>query len=117
MSKRGALSFGCVLWGALILFAAIVGWKFIDFYILGPAAVKRALNMVGAHVSDTLNRDSKLIEFRRLWIELYNESEDLPEIDSPTFSGDTFIVTWVDSIPIPGFPAHRHTFRLRKFVR
>jgi hypothetical protein len=120
MSRRGALSYGCALWGALILFAVVIGWKVIDFYVLGPAMVKRAMNQVNAHVTDTLDRNLKQTEFNRLWADLRESPEGLPEMQYPNtamFSGDTFVVMYEDSIPVPGFPAIRHTFRLRKLVR
>jgi hypothetical protein len=108
------------MWGALILLLAVVAWKFIDFYVLGPAAVKRAMNKVDANVTDTLDRAFKREEFRRLWEELRDSPDGLPEMQFPNtaiFSGDTFIVIYEDSIPIPGFPSIRHTFRLRKLIR
>jgi hypothetical protein len=122
MSRRGALSFGCLLWGCLILFVIVSAWKCIDFYILGPAAVKRAMNTVDANVTDTLDRAFKREEFRRLWNELLRESpEGLPNMQDPRnsafFSGDTFIVMWLDSLPIPGVPPLRHSFRLSKVIQ
>jgi hypothetical protein len=120
MSRRGALSFGCLLWGALILLVVVIAWKCIDFYVLGPAAVKRAMNRVDANVTDTLDRALKRQEFRRLWEELRDSPDGLPEMRFPNtamFSGDTFIVMYEDSLPIPGFPPLRHSFMLRKLIR
>jgi len=120
MSRRGAVSFGCVLWGAVIMFVLVIGWKLIDFYILGPAKVKRAMNTIDAHVMDTLDKGVKQSHFLTLWSELRDSPDGLPEMRYPNtamFSGDTFIVMYEDSLPIPGFPALKHDFRLTSLVR
>ena len=102
------------------MLAAVICWKLIDFYILGPAKVKRALNTVDAHVMDTLDKGVKQSHFNTLWGELRDSPDGLPEMRRPNiafFSGDTFIVMYEDSIPIPGFPTLKHNFRLTSLVR
>jgi hypothetical protein len=120
MSRRGAVSFGCVLWGVLIMLVLVIGWKLLDFYILGPAKVKRALNTIDAHVMDTINKDVKQSHFLRLWSELRDSPDGLPVEGRPytgMFSGDTFVVVYMDTLPIPGFPPLTHRFRLTNLVR
>jgi hypothetical protein len=102
------------------MFMLVSAWKCIDFYVLGPAAVKRAMNKVDANVTDTYDRTIKQTEFLRLWAELRDSPEGIPEMRHPNsyfFSGDTFVVIWVDSLPIPGFPPLRHSFRLSKVIQ
>ena len=120
MNRRGGVSFGCLIWGAVILFAAVTAWKLIDFFILGPAKVKRVMNQVYSECDDNLNPNLVQAQYLREWAELRDSPDGIPEMRAPntaTFSGDTFVVEFSDSISIPGFSPYRHTFRLSRLVR
>ncbi|MCD4707445.1 MAG: hypothetical protein K8S62_06880 [Candidatus Sabulitectum sp.] len=105
---------GCLLWVALASIVVLWGWKLIDFYILGPAVVKKGMNETVDQVSILNNTAAKKVEFLVKWSEW--RAGCSIGFTQCSFEGDTFVVRWADTLHIPVFPSIRHTFRLKKAV-
>jgi hypothetical protein len=105
---------GCLLWIVLFCLVALTGWKLINFFILGPAAIKKGLNETVGMVDRINTTAAKQVEFSALWA-VFEDSCDT-EFSSTAFQGDSFVVEWKDTLHIPVFPSIQHTFRLTRVV-
>ncbi len=110
--RKGKL--GCLLWLALFLIIVLWGWKLVDFYVLGPAAVKKGMNETASQISAMNNTAAKKVEFLVLWADW---RADCPtDFTQCSFEGDVFVVKWIDTLHVPAFPSICYTFRLAKAV-
>lgn len=115
MSQNGAFRLGCLIWIALILLVLVWGWKLIDFYMLGPAAVKKVMNDTWNEVDSFTQTDVKQAEYLTLWNQ-WKREQTIP-FDYSGFEGDSFLVEWSDTLPVPVFPDITHSYRLTRIVR
>jgi hypothetical protein len=111
--KRGKL--GCLLWVTLGLLVVLWGWKLVDFYIIGPATVKKGMNETLDQVSRMNNTAAKQVEYLSIWADW--ERTSLVSFSSAAFQGDSFVVQWVDTLHVPVFPSIVHNFKLRRLVQ
>lgn len=111
--KNGKL--GCLLWVALFLIIVLWGWKLINFYVLEPAAVKKGMNETLDQVSRIGNAAAKQVAFQAEWAEWERSCGTVFSITS--FSGDSFVVEWTDTLDVPVFPSIGHSFRLTRLVQ
>ncbi len=106
---------GCLLWVALFLMLVLWGWKLIDFYVLGPAVIKKGMNETIDQVSRMNNTSAKQVEFLSRWSEWRRTGTTL-EFTTSAFQGDSFIVEWTDTLHVPIFPSIPHDFRLSRII-
>ena len=111
--KNGKL--GCLLWFALFLIVVLWGWKLIDFYVLGPASIKKGMNETVDQVSRMNNTAAKQVEFLSRWAD-WERASSTP-FTKTAFHADSFVVEWVDTLHVPIFPSIVHQFRLTRIVR
>lgn len=105
---------GCLLWVALALLVVLWGWKLIDFYVLGPAAVKKGLNETLSQVNHMNNTAAKKVEFLVRWADW---KADCPtRFTQCSFEGDVFVVKWIDTLHVPVISSIHHTFRIARTV-
>ena len=112
--KNGKL--GCLLWAALFCIVVLWGWKLLDFYVLGPAAIKKGMNETLDQVSRMNNSQAKQVEFTQRWAD-WERSSTTIQFSSKGFQGDSFVVCWDDTLPVPMFPSIVHSFRLTRVVQ
>jgi hypothetical protein len=110
MARVGAVKLGCLIWIALILLVILWGWKLLDFYILGPAAVK-----TWGEVNSFSQTPVKQAEYLTRWNQ-WKREQPISFVYSG-FLADSFVVEWCDTLPVPVFPDITHRFRLARIVR
>jgi hypothetical protein len=115
MRKLGAVTAGCLVWVVLVILVLLWGWKLMDFYVLGPAAVKKVMNETWGEVNTVRQTNLKQAEYLSLWNQWRREQPILFEYSG--FQGDSFVVKWSDTLFIPVFPDITHTFRLTRLIR
>lgn len=115
MARVGAVKLGCLIWIALILLVILWGWKLLDFYILGPAAVKKVMNETWGEVNSFSQTPVKQAEYLTRWNQ-WKRGQPIPFVYSG-FLADSFVVEWCDTLPVPVFPDITHRFRLARIVR
>jgi hypothetical protein len=115
MTRVGAVKLGCLIWIVLILIVILWGWKLLDFYVLGPAAVKKVMNETWGEVNSFGQTQVKQAEYLMRWNQ-WKREQPIPFVYSG-FSGDSFVVEWSDTLPVPVFPDITHKFRLARIVR
>jgi hypothetical protein len=106
---------GCVMWALLFALVLLWGWKLVDFYILGPAEVKKGMNETMDQVGRIQNTQAKQVQYLAIWAEYERNSEVL--FSRTGFQGDSFVVQWSDTLHVPVFPSITHSFRLTRLVR
>lgn len=106
---------GCYLWVLLSLMLALWGWKLVEFYVLGPAAIKKGMNETVDAVSRMNNTAAKQVEFLSRWADW--ERASTIAFTATAFQGDSFVVEWVDTLHVPIFPSIVHDFRLTRVVK
>lgn len=115
MNRIGAVKMGCLVWIAAILLVILWGWKLLDFYALGPAAVKKVMNDTWSEVNAFTQTPAKQAEFLAIW-STWKREQSIP-FEYTGFIGDSFVVKWTDTLPVPVFPDITHSFRLARVVR
>lgn len=115
MGSRGAVKTGCLLWTALVLLVLLWGWKLLDFYVLGPAAVKKVMNDTWSEIDSFRQTNIRQAEYLTRWNQ-WRREQPIP-FDYSGFVGDSFVVEWSDTLPVPVFPDITHSFRLKRLVR
>jgi len=106
---------GCLMWGVLLVFVVLWGFKLLDFFILRPAGVRNDLSEVAEQVNRIQNTQAKQVEFLSYWAD-YERSCDRV-FTTTAFSGDSFIVEWEDTLHVPVFPSIPHSFRQTRLIR
>lgn len=101
----------------MVLFCLVIlwGWKLLDFFVLGPATIKKGLNETVEMVDRINNTAAKQVEFLAKWAEWERSCET--RFSFTAFQGDSFVVQWDDTLHVPLFPSIKHTFRLSRLLR
>jgi len=98
---------GCLVWVALGLLVLAFIWKSLQFYILGPAEVKAALNDAYDQVRVMrATPDVRRIAFFDAW-RAVQDSTDSPRVrrcTRPAFEGDSVYVQYSDTFHLPAIP-------------
>jgi hypothetical protein len=122
MRRTGLGRTGCIVWVSLLLLVVALIWKSLQFFILGPAEVKAALNDAYDRVRVLRGSpDIRRIAFYESWAALYDttESDLVGRCSRPVFDGDTVYVQYSDTFHLPAIPDSltAKTFRIyRLFV-
>ncbi len=115
MDNRGAFKIGCLVWAAVVFLVVLWGWKLLDFHVLGPAAVKKVMNETWSQVDALNTTPARQAEYLTLWNQ-WKREQNIP-FQFSGFRGDTFVVLWSDTLPVPVFPDITRDFRLARIVR
>jgi len=119
MSRSGAISFGCLFTGALVLLALAMGWKFLDFLVLKPASVKGEINDIYDEVRTIENPATRWQTFKQGWRVMVRDTDNElirthPDNIHVTTGQDSIYFTYTDSLNFPLFGAYRKDFRIQR---
>ncbi len=100
-----------------------VAIKYVNVVVLKPAKVSSELEEVFSRVEGIGAISMLKVEFLNEWGE-YRRSDECSEAVSASqtysgngFEGNSYIVTYADSIEFPGFPTFHREFRIEKPMR
>ncbi|RKZ10249.1 hypothetical protein DRQ25_03545 [Candidatus Fermentibacteria bacterium] len=106
----------------LVLIVSVV-IKYVSVVTLTPAKVSTELEEIFCRVEGMGSISTIKVEFLKEWGE-YRRSEECSEAVSASqtysgngFEGNSYIVTYADSIEFPGFPTFHREFRIEKPMR
>ena len=119
MRRTGAISFGCLFSGALVLLVLAMGWKMIDFLILKPASVKGEINDIYDEVRMIDNPATRWQNFKTGWRVMVRETDNMiirthPTNIHVTADQDSIYFTYRDSLCFPLLGALRKDFRIER---
>jgi hypothetical protein len=119
MRRTGAISFGCLFTGALVLLVLAMGWKLLDFLVLRPASVKGEINDVYDEVRMIDNPATRWQNFKEGWRTLVRETENEiiranPNNIHVTSGQDSIYFTYNDSLCFPLMGSWNREFRIKR---
>ncbi|MBN1433636.1 hypothetical protein JW921_02680 [Candidatus Fermentibacterales bacterium] len=121
-SRAGKIGLSTIAFLAVALTIVSAAWKAIDFFILGPAGVKAAMNDVHDEIrgaSRHMPANRYFEEFRNGWLAYKRNSYDdiILRTSPPHEQGGRIFITYDDSIEIPALPTIRHEFSVSMTLR
>ncbi len=115
--KSSLTTFSYIVFALIIIFV-VLGWQVYSMYYRAPAMVTRSLDIMyrnaGAHNSLVVKRAYLLERCTAARISGNTSVQGLRYPDSVFCEGNTFIVVYTDTLELPGFSSHIHSFRIEK---
>ena len=122
--RLGKVGLGTLAVFAIVFVVVVAGWKTIDFFILGPSAVRAAMGDVHDEIRNGEYRryitlEQYWEEFHDHWINVMHNTRDeiVMRTSPPRREGAQIVITYSDSINLPSLPTFRHTFRITRDLK
>ncbi len=119
MRRIGAIDFGCLFTGALVLLVLVLGWKLLDFLILSPASVKGEINDIYDEVRLIGNPATRWQTFKEGWRVMVRETDNdiiraNPHNIHVTSDQDSIYFTYMDSLCFPLMGSWNREFHVKR---
>lgn len=119
MRRIGAIDFGCLFTGALVLLVLVMGWKLLDFLILRPASVKGEINDVYDEVRLIDNPATRWQNFKQGWRVMVRETDNEiiranPHNIHVTSNQDSIYFDYSDSLCFPMLGSWNREFVVKR---
>ncbi len=119
MRRIGAIDFGCLFTGALVLLVLVMGWKLLDFLILRPASVKGEINDIYDEVRLIDNPATRWQNFKQGWRVMVRETDNEiiranPHNIHVTSNQDSIYFDYSDSLCFPMLGSWNREFVVKR---